>query len=72
MRLAGETILFRRFSSFVPTPDTEEQLDELPFLAGQGVGLIHEVMPVAQIIDTMGAEATSALSAVQTGNGGVR
>lgn len=63
MKLAGETIPLHRFTSFVPTPDTEGQIDELPFLAGQGVGLVHDVKPVAQIIDSMMAEAASALSA---------
>jgi NAD(P)H-dependent flavin oxidoreductase YrpB (nitropropane dioxygenase family) len=63
MKLAGETIPLRRFTSFVPTPDTEGEIGELPFLAGQGVGLIRDVKPVAQIIDSMMAEAASALSA---------
>lgn len=66
MKLGGETIPLHRFTSFVPTPDTEGRIDELPFLAGQGVGLIHDVMPVAQIIDGMVAEAASALSALHT------
>jgi NAD(P)H-dependent flavin oxidoreductase YrpB (nitropropane dioxygenase family) len=64
MKLAGQTIPLHRFTSFVPTPDTEGRIDELPCLAGQGVGLIHEVMPVAQIIDSMVAEAASAFSAL--------
>ncbi len=58
MRLAGETIPLHRFTSFVPTPDTEGQIDELPFLAGQGVGLVHEVESVM-------AEAVAALAVVQ-------
>ena len=62
MRLAGETIPLRRFTSFVPTPDTEGQIDELPLLAGQGVGLIHDIMPVAQTMDILITEAASALS----------
>ena len=49
-----------RFTSFVPTPDTEGQIEELPFLAGQGVGLIHDIRPAAQIIDILVAEAASA------------
>src|SRR5262249_37477178 len=65
MRLGGEQISLRRFTSFVPTPDTEGKIDELPFLAGQGVGLVHEVLPVSRIIDTMIAEAVSALSSLQ-------
>jgi NAD(P)H-dependent flavin oxidoreductase YrpB (nitropropane dioxygenase family) len=64
MMLAGETVPLHRFTSFVPTPDTEGQVAELPFLAGQGVGLIHEVAPVAQIIETLMAEAVSTLSAM--------
>jgi hypothetical protein len=72
MKLAGETIPLHRFSSFVPTPDTEGRVDELPFLAGQGVGLIHRVMPVAEIMDTIVAEAASALSAVRVSRGGER
>ena len=72
MRLAGETVPLHRFCSFVPTPDTEGQISELPFLAGQGVGLVHEIPPVAQIIDRMMAEATTALSALQPVSGSAR
>jgi hypothetical protein len=61
-QLGGEMIPLHRFASFVPTPDTNGQIDELPFLAGQGVGLIHDVMPVGQIIDRMVADAASALA----------
>jgi enoyl-[acyl-carrier protein] reductase II len=61
MTLAGETISLHRFTSFVPTPETQGQIDELPFLAGQGVGLIHEIIPVAQIIESLIAEAASQL-----------
>lgn len=67
MKLAGATVSLHRFTSFVPTPETEGQLDELPFLAGQGVGLVHEIAPVARIIESMMAEAASALAAVRTG-----
>ncbi len=71
-KLAGERVPLHRFTSFVPTPDTEGQIDELPFLAGQGVGLIHDVMPVAQIIDRLVAEAASALSVTPPGGVGAR
>ena len=65
MTLAGEKVPLHRFSSFVPTPDTEGQIDELPFLAGQGVGLVHEVASVTAIIERMMTEAASALFALQ-------
>lgn len=65
MKLAGETIPLHRFTSLAPTPDAEGRIDQVPFLAGQGVGLIHEVLPVARNIDTMAAEVASALSAIR-------
>jgi len=66
MKLGGEQVPLRRFTSFVPTPDTEGDIDELPFLAGQGVGLIHEVLPVSRIIGNLMTEAVSVLSSIQT------
>ena len=66
MKLAGQQVPLHRFTSFVPTPDTEGTIDELPFLAGQGVGLIHEVRSVKDIINTMIVEAMSALSSIRT------
>jgi enoyl-[acyl-carrier protein] reductase II len=64
MKLAGETIPLHRFSSFVPTPETNGQINELPFLSGQGVGLIHDITSVSEIVDTMMTEASAALSAL--------
>jgi enoyl-[acyl-carrier protein] reductase II len=57
MRLAGQTIPLRRFSSFVPTPDTEGDVAQLPLLSGQGVGLVRSVLPVRRIVEEMVAEA---------------
>jgi len=69
MTLVGKEVPLHRFSSFVPTPDTDGQIDELPFLAGQGVGLVHEVAFVAAIIERMTTEAASALFAYSRGKG---
>jgi enoyl-[acyl-carrier protein] reductase II len=66
MKLGGEEIPLRRFSSFVPTPTTEGQISELPFLAGQGISLVHDVPPIRKIIERMMDEALSALSAIRT------
>lgn len=63
-KMADRQIPLHRFTSFVPTPDTSGQIDQMPLLAGQGVGLVHEVQPVARIIDDMMKEATSALSSL--------
>src|SRR5262245_11193467 len=62
----GEQVPLRRFTSFVPTSDTDGNIDELPFLAGQGVGLIHEVLPVSHIVENLIAEAVAVLSLIQT------
>jgi NAD(P)H-dependent flavin oxidoreductase YrpB (nitropropane dioxygenase family) len=66
MQFGGAQIPLHRFTSFVPTPDTEGKIEELPFLAGQGVGLIHEVLPVNRIIGNMMAEAVAVLSSIRT------
>lgn len=67
MRLAGEEIPLHRFTSFVPTPDTSGAIDELPFLAGQGVGLVHDVLPVRRIMEGLVEEAVSTLASLQPG-----
>jgi NAD(P)H-dependent flavin oxidoreductase YrpB (nitropropane dioxygenase family) len=59
--MAGRQIPLHRFTNFVPTPGTSGQIDQMPLLAGQGVGLVHEVQPVARIIDDMMKEAASVL-----------
>jgi len=62
MKLGGDEVPLRRFTSFVPTPETSGRIDELSFLAGQGVGLVHEILSVKEIVDTMVTEAAAALS----------
>lgn len=62
MRLMDQEVPLHRFSSFVPTPTTDGDIEQLPFLAGQGVGLIREIRPVREILQTMVEEAVTALS----------
>jgi NAD(P)H-dependent flavin oxidoreductase YrpB (nitropropane dioxygenase family) len=52
----GETVFLRRFSSLVPMPTTTGDLNEMPLLAGQGVGLIRAVEPAETIVRSMMAE----------------
>lgn len=56
MRMGDQEIPLRRFSSFPPTPDTRGEITELPMLAGDGVGLIEEIKPVADIMQELVAE----------------
>ncbi len=61
-RLGGEEVVLRRLTNMVPTPDTTGDLDEMPLLAGSGVGLVAEILPVERIIDSMVAEAAAVLA----------
>jgi NAD(P)H-dependent flavin oxidoreductase YrpB (nitropropane dioxygenase family) len=57
----GEEIVARRFASFVPVPETTGDFEEMAWLAGQGVGFVHDVRPAARIVEEMMAEAESAV-----------
>jgi enoyl-[acyl-carrier protein] reductase II len=63
MTLGGEEIALHRFTNFPPTPDTTGDIDEMPFLAGQGVGLIREIMSVGRIVEELMTEALVVLAA---------
>lgn len=58
----GKEFTLRRFISFPPVPTTEGNFEEMPLLAGQGVGLIHEIKPVREIITVMMGDAAITLS----------
>lgn len=62
MSLGGQRVPLHRFSSFLPTPDTEGDIDALPYAAGQGAGLVHEILPVREIVDRLVREAMTALA----------
>lgn len=43
------------FDSFSPVPETTGDFDQMPVLAGQGVGLIKDILPAADVVSrTMG------------------
>ena len=47
----------RRFDVILPTPDTTGDFDEMMWLMGQGVGLVRDIRPAAQIVEEMMADA---------------
>lgn len=51
----------RRFDVILPTPDTEGDFEEMPWLMGQGVGLVRDVRPAAEIVEEMMADAARIL-----------
>jgi enoyl-[acyl-carrier protein] reductase II len=60
--LLGQEMTLRRFSNFVPMPTTEGDLEEMPLLAGQGIGLIRDIKPAGEIVHEMMTEAAAVLS----------
>jgi len=52
----------RRFSGVLPTPDTTGDFEQMSLLAGESVGLIKDIKPVAEIIHQMVEEAKISLS----------
>ncbi len=59
----GQTIFLgqphekRRFDVILPTPDTTGDFEEMAWLMGQGVGLVKDIRPAAEIIDEMITQA---------------
>jgi NAD(P)H-dependent flavin oxidoreductase YrpB (nitropropane dioxygenase family) len=57
----GQEATLRRFTNWVPVPTTQGDLDEMPLLAGQGVGGIRDVRPAAEVLREMVDEAARTL-----------
>jgi NAD(P)H-dependent flavin oxidoreductase YrpB (nitropropane dioxygenase family) len=49
----GQLHVKRKFDVLLPVPQTTGDLEEMPWLAGQGVGLIHDIQPAAMIVAEM-------------------
>ena len=57
----GQGMEMRKFNVILPTDDTEGDWEEMPWLAGQGVGLIHDIRPAKEVVETMMADARAIL-----------
>jgi enoyl-[acyl-carrier protein] reductase II len=62
--LPGLELDLHRFSSFVPIASTTGDFDEMPLLAGQGVGLVGSVASAADVISAMVSDAAAVIGAV--------
>ena len=60
----GQEFILRRFTNFPPIPTTEGNLEEMPLLSGQGVGMIRELKPAAEIIHEMMEQAATILLSI--------
>jgi len=49
----GQAHTKHKFDVILPTPDTSGDYEEMAWLAGQGVGLIHEIKPAAEVVIDM-------------------
>ncbi|MCF2526956.1 NAD(P)H-dependent flavin oxidoreductase [Yinghuangia soli] len=52
----------RRFDVMLPVPGTVADAEQLPWLMGQGVGLIRDIKPAAEIVDGMMRQAEEVLT----------
>ena len=57
----GQETEMRKFNVLLPTAGTDSDWEEMPWLAGQGVGLIHEIRPAKDVVETMMADARAIL-----------
>jgi enoyl-[acyl-carrier protein] reductase II len=60
--MGGQEMELRKFNVLLPTPDTTGDWEEMPFLAGQGVGLVKDILPAEQVVNRMMDQAAKLLS----------
>jgi enoyl-[acyl-carrier protein] reductase II len=65
--LFGQVIDLPKFTNFIPIPTTTGDLEEMPLLAGEGVGMIDAVEPAAVIVKRMAEDAASILGGLAQG-----
>ncbi|MEO8526001.1 MAG: nitronate monooxygenase [Caldimonas sp.] len=60
--MGGQTMELRKFSVLLPMPQTSGDWEEMPFLMGQGVGLVNDIAPAGEIVERMMSEAQAVLA----------
>lgn len=61
--LVGKTVLYgqamemRKFNVILPSPETQADWEEMPWLMGQGVGLVNDIKPAGEVVNGMMREA---------------
>lgn len=53
----GQPMEMRKFNIVLPTPGTEADWEEMPWLMGQGVGLVKDIAPAGEVVARMMSEA---------------
>lgn len=62
MDLLGQPTPLHKFTNMVPMTGASGDFEEMPLLAGQGLGLIDDLPPAAEVVSRMAEEASAALS----------
>ena len=55
-RFLGQDMVLRKFNVMLATEDTEADWEEMPWLAGQGIGLINDIPSATDAVERMMAE----------------
>jgi NAD(P)H-dependent flavin oxidoreductase YrpB (nitropropane dioxygenase family) len=55
-------MVMRKFNVILATEDTEGDWEEMPWLGGQGIGLIHDIPSARDAVEQMMAEVGDILS----------
>lgn len=69
MDFVGMTMPLHRFSNLVPVGSATGDLEQMPLLAGQGVGMVRDIPTVAEVIDRMMGEAQGVIARLAAANG---
>ncbi|MFE7119621.1 NAD(P)H-dependent flavin oxidoreductase [Streptomyces sp. NPDC057654] len=64
----GEETVLRKFSVLPPVPETVADWEEMPWLMGQGVGLVHDIRPAGEIVREMMGRAERVLAGFRSGH----
>ncbi|MCP4316863.1 MAG: NAD(P)H-binding protein [Hyphomicrobiales bacterium] len=62
MDLLGQPTPLHKFTNMVPMTGATGDFEEMPLLAGEGLGLIHDLPPAAEIVARLAEEAEAALT----------
>lgn len=61
MSIAGMTMPIQKFSNLLPMGGATGDVEQMPLLAGQGVGLVKDLPAAGDIVETMMAQANALL-----------
>jgi enoyl-[acyl-carrier protein] reductase II len=62
----GKPTVMRKFNVLLPVPETTADWEEMPWLMGQGVGLINSIEPAGDIVRRMMNDAAGVLAALSS------